>query len=108
MGLREVTGGSMYIEVDRYELEYLIDGLKDQLDYYCDMEDQEERDAINRLLARLRAAEMASRARRVPLHSGQFYPRIGHGRQSLRQHIGNKAPGHPAVCLVRRKQSGIL
>jgi hypothetical protein len=36
----------MYIEVDRDELEYLIEGLKDQLDYYCDKEDQEERDAI--------------------------------------------------------------
>ena len=54
----------MNIEVDRDELEYLIEGLKDQLDYYCDKEDQEERDAINRLLARLRAAEIASRADR--------------------------------------------
>jgi hypothetical protein len=52
----------MIIEVDHDELEYLIEGLKDQLDYYGDKEDQEERDAINRLLGRLRAAEMASRA----------------------------------------------
>jgi hypothetical protein len=52
----------MNIEVDRDELEYLIEGLKDQLEYYCDKEDQEERDAINRLLGRLRDAELASRA----------------------------------------------
>jgi hypothetical protein len=54
----------MNIEVDHDELEYLIEDLKDQLDYYCDKEDQEERDGINRLLGRLRAAEMASRADR--------------------------------------------
>jgi hypothetical protein len=61
---RDGAGGGMNIEVDHDELEYLIEGLKDQLDYYCDKEDQEERDAINRLLGRLRAAEMASRANR--------------------------------------------
>jgi hypothetical protein len=52
----------MNIEVDCDELEYLIEGLKDQLEYYCDKEDQEERDAINRLLGRLRDAELTSRA----------------------------------------------
>jgi hypothetical protein len=61
---RDGAGGGMNIEVDHDELEYLIEGLKDQLDYYCDKEDQEERDAINQLLGRLRAAEMASRADR--------------------------------------------